>query len=322
MTAPSVRSWRSTLWGYAPELAIGLAAILYGSTFRVTQVSIERTTPAALNTIRFAVGAAAILPFALQGGWRGPRVRHTDTLRIFIAISVVVGLITAAGTMAQTIGLRHTTVSNSAFITGLFAVFTPIIEAVIYRRWPRRGIVEAVAVSMVGLYLLTGASFSLHFGDVITLAAALFYAGWYVIVGAYANRFNTIAFVATQLAVISIVCLPFAIIDGFGKIDSYVVWTILYTGIGCSAIAFSLSAWAQRRVDPSRTTIISLMEPVVAGVIGYFVGERLGIPGYLGAVLILGAIVIAERGTHGKRAPVETSVETSRETSRETSSGV
>jgi drug/metabolite transporter (DMT)-like permease len=307
VTAARARSWRSTLSGYAPELAIGLAAILYGSTFRVTQVSIERTNPAALNTMRYAVGAAVILPFALRGGWRGPRVRRTDTLRIFIVISVAVGLITAAGTMAQTIGLRHTTVSNSAFITGLFAVFTPIIEAVIYRRWPRRGIVEAVAVSMVGLYLLTGASFSLHFGDLMTLAAALFYAGWYVVVGAFANRFNTVAFVATQLAVISIVCLPFAVVDGFGEIDSYVLWTVIYTGVGCSAIAFSLSAWAQRRVDPSRTTIISLVEPVVAGVIGYFVGERLGIPGYLGAVLILGAIVIAERGTHRGASVAETS---------------
>lgn len=303
MTRASIRSGRNVLWGYAPELAICLAAILYGSTFRVMQVSLERTTPAALNTIRFAVGAAAILPFALRSGWRGPQVRNTDTLRIFIWISFAVGLVTAAGTMAQTIGLRHTTVSNSAFITGLFAVFTPIIEAVIYRRWPRRGIVAAVAVSMLGLYLLTGASSSFHFGDVVTLAAAVFYAAWYVIVGAYTNRFNTVAFVATQLAVISIVCLPFAVLNGFGKIDSYVIWTILYTGVGCSAIAFSLVAWAQRRVDPSRTTIISLLELVVAGIIGYFVGERLGVPGYLGATLILAAIVIAERGTHRVSAP-------------------
>ena len=35
-------------------------------------------------------------------------------------------------------------------------------------------------------------------------------------------------------------------------------------------------------------------EPVVAGIIGYWVGERLGVAGYLGAAVILLGIVIAE----------------------------
>ena len=44
--------------------------------------------------------------------------------------------------------------------------------------------------------------------------------------------------------------------------------------------------------------MINLLEPVVAGVIGYFAGERLGISGYLGAALILASIFVVERGTH------------------------
>ena len=53
-----------------------------------------------------------------------------------------------------------------------------------------------------------------------------------------------------------------------------------------------LSAYS--RVEPSRAAVILLFEPVVAGVIGYWVGERLGFTGYLGAVVILAGILLAE----------------------------
>jgi drug/metabolite transporter (DMT)-like permease len=43
-------------------------------------------------------------------------------------------------------------------------------------------------------------------------------------------------------------------------------------------------------------------EPVVAGVVGFFVGERLGVSGYIGALVILGGIVIAESASWRKRA--------------------
>jgi len=62
----------------------------------------------------------------------------------------------------------------------------------------------------------------------------------------------------------------------------------------CSALAFSLQLWGQRYVEPSRAAVILLFEPVVAGFIGYMVGERLGAAGYLGALVIFVGIVLAE----------------------------
>jgi drug/metabolite transporter (DMT)-like permease len=62
----------------------------------------------------------------------------------------------------------------------------------------------------------------------------------------------------------------------------------------CSAIAFTMQLWGQRYVEPSRAAVILLFEPVVAGVIGYWVGERLGFTGYVGAIVILAGILLAE----------------------------
>jgi hypothetical protein len=293
-----VRPVRSGWRAYAPELAIVLASVLYGATFRVVQVSVERTTPSAFVFMRYGIGALVLLPFAIRRGWRGPRSLPKDGWRLVIGVAVLVASFSAIGALVQSIGLRSTTTSNSAFITSLFVVFTPIVESLVYRRWPRRGIVGAVLVAMLGLWLITGASFSMGRGDALTLVAAALYGGWYVAIGAYTNRMDTVSFTCAQLFAASLMMVPFVAAQGFGTVDGYVIATVLFTGIACTAFAFALTAWAQRLVDPSRTSIISLVEPVVAGVVGYWVGERLGIGGYAGALLIIVAILIAERGTH------------------------
>jgi drug/metabolite transporter (DMT)-like permease len=55
-------------------------------------------------------------------------------------------------------------------------------------------------------------------------------------------------------------------------------------------------------IDAERAGVINLLEPIVAGVIGYFIGERLGVLGYIGAAMILVGIVVVERGTHPTRS--------------------
>jgi len=284
--------------GYRPELAIATAAILYGSTFEIVQDALHDLTPSGLNVFRFALGAAVLAPFALTRSWRGPRPRPADSRRTVFIGGAAIGAIAAGAYFCQNLGLQHTSTSNSAFITGLFAVTTPVIEAIIFRRSPRSAIWIAVAMSVLGLFLLTGAEPTLGFGDSVTLVTALLFGFWFVSIGMFANRVDVICLTAVQLAAIAAFSLPIAFVEGFGSLSSDATVGILLTGIGCSAVAFSLSVWAQRTIDPSRASLLNLLEPVVAGVIGYAVGERLGFVGYLGAALILAAIVVAERGTH------------------------
>lgn len=290
-SAPGVR-------GYFPELAIAAASFLYGVTFSIVQDALDHTTPMGFNLMRFSVGALVVLPFALSRSWAGPGRRPTDSMRTFLLGGASLGVIAAFAYLFQNVGLQHTSTSNSAFITGLFAVFTPIVEAIVYRRFPRHGIVLAVAISIVGLFFLTGAELSMSYGDAVTLLTAALFGCWYVRTGMLANRFDIFGLTAVQLVVVALVSVPFVVIEGFGEVNTSVVLTVIFTGIGCSAVAFALSAWAQRTIDASRASILNLLEPVVAGVVGYAVGERLGFVGYFGAALILAGIFVAERGTH------------------------
>lgn len=292
----------SRLRGYAPELAIAAASALYGSTFVLVQDALEATTPSALNTMRFTLGALVLLPFALKRGWRGPSPRPNDSARSMVHGALLLGVLAAIAYECQNVGLEYTSTSNSAFITGLFAVFAPIAAAIWYRHLPRRGIVGAVVLSMIGLFFLTGAEPTLGFGDAITLGTAVAFGIWFVVISEVVPRFDILTLTAMQLATIAVVSGAITLLEGWGTFTATVWIAIVVTGIGCSAVAFSLSAWAQRTIDPARASILNLLEPVVAGFVGYAAGERLGVVGYFGAFLILAGIVVAELGTH--RAPI------------------
>jgi drug/metabolite transporter (DMT)-like permease len=275
-----------------PELALVSATAAYGATFVLVQDALERVTPVGFILLRFAVGALVLAPFAFARSWRRPRVAATP--REFTWACIAFGVVAFIGYWFQNAGLEQTTTSNSAFITGLFVVFVPLIETVVLRKAPPANVLIAVVVSTFGLFLLTGADLSLNRGDMLTLGCAFFFGIWIYLGGRYAQRFDPIAITAAQLAIVALLAVPFAAIDGIGTIDAQVVAAVLVTGVLCSAIAFTMQLWGQRYVEPSRAAVILLFEPVVAGVIGYWVGERLGFTGYVGAVVILAGILLAE----------------------------
>jgi drug/metabolite transporter (DMT)-like permease len=280
---------------YLPELALIAATIAYGSTFVVVQNALDDVTPAGFILLRFTIGTVALAPFALRRGFRRPGV--VTTRRHFTQAAVAFGVVGFVGYWFQNAGLERTSTSNSAFITGLFVVFTPLIEIVVTRHPPEPRVLVAVGVSVFGLYLLTGASLDIGAGDALTLGCAFFFAIWIVLGSAFSQWFDPVALTAAQMGVLALCALPAAMVSGVGHVTADVIGAALLTGVVCSAIAFSLQLWGQRSVGASRAAVILMFEPVVAGFVGYLVGERLGVTGYVGAFVILAGILIAESRT-------------------------
>jgi drug/metabolite transporter (DMT)-like permease len=274
---------------FAAEGALVLAAFFFGVTFVLVQDAIEDVTPSGYVTLRFIIGAAVLAPFA----WRITR-RSREPPGLLWRAGTLAGLLLFAGYITQTVGLQYTEASTSAFITGLYAIFTPIIEAIVRRRLPPPAVCVGVVVATGGLFLLTGAELAFGRGELLTLACALSFAIWIVYQGGYANRLHTIPFVTVQMAVLAGVSLPVTAATGLGELTGLALFAAAFTGVACSSVALSLQLYGQRRVSPSRAALILLMEPVFAGIAGYVVGERLGALRLAGAVAILVGIGVAE----------------------------
>ena len=267
------------------------------------QNALVDVTPVAYMLLRFGVAGLVLAPFAFRNGWRnrepggvgsGSRRNAADDFRSFVTAGIFFGAIGWVGYWFQNTGLQHTTTSDSAFITGLFVVFTPLVETVMRRRFPNRLVIGAVSMAAVGLFLLTGARFGLGRGNALTLGCAASFGVWIYVGGRLANRFDAVALVFLEMVTFTALSLPLVVVDGMGHVTGRVWLAVLVTGILCSAVGFTLQLWGQRRIEPARAAVILLFEPVVAGFVGYAVGERLGLKGYVGALVILASILVAE----------------------------
>jgi drug/metabolite transporter (DMT)-like permease len=102
---------------------------------------------------------------------------------------------------------------------------------------------------------------------------------------------------AVQLAVCGL--STFVVAAATGQLvapDEGQVWLALgVTSLLATALAFYVQTYAQRHASPSRTALILASEPAFAGLFAYVLtDESLSALGWVGAALILGAIVTVE----------------------------
>jgi drug/metabolite transporter (DMT)-like permease len=279
-----------------PGLLLLLTPILWGATFPAAKVGLE-----AIGVFPFMfwtrfVGFLTILaavPLVARGEVTAPAVRRVAGPGFLLG-----GLIFVAYVL-QTEGLARTTATNAGFITGLYVVFTPILGLVLFRR--RAGSVAWVAglVSLVGMALLSVPGFGElrpRFGDLLVLASAVAWAGHAVGVGYFAGRHPSLLLSLAQMAATATFHLAAVIPIGFLAPDTGQVWLmLLITGLLGTGVAYTLQVIAQETITATRAVVILAGEAVSAAAISYvWLGERLDPHQWLGALLVLGAIVLSE----------------------------
>ena len=216
-------------------------------------------------------------------------VRRLPTRRE-IWVGVVAGAVLAAGYLTQTVGLTITSPGNSGLITGLFVVFTPLIDRIfgVKLRWFT---LTAVAIALTGTVLLVGGPSGFGLGDLLTVACAFFYALHLVLLSRWSPGLRPATLAMLQMG-------TGAVIFSAGGSWSLTppapdVWlAIVVTGVFASALAFYIQTWAQQHLSASRTALILTTEPawaVVAAVV--LAGQRFGLLQAAGAALMLVAIV-------------------------------
>lgn len=261
-----------------------LAAFLFGTTFVVVKDAVADAQPIPFLGVRFLVAAAAM--------WLLARRAPPDpgVLRAGVAC----GLVLLAGYVFQTVGLQRTSATTSAFITYLLVVIVPLLSALVLRRPPAAATAAGIVLAVGGLALLSDTGLRVRAGELLTVLCALAFAIHIVMLAVFAPRHDWRRLTAVQLTVVGVGCAVPGFVAGGYRFSSSVWMAAIYTGIGASAVAFSLMTWAQRRVSPSRAALLLMLEPVFAAVLAIGAGERFGIRAAGGAALILLGVLVSE----------------------------
>jgi drug/metabolite transporter (DMT)-like permease len=270
-------------------LALVAVTVVWGITFVQVKDAVELYPLFAFLAVRFAI-ASMVLAVPAAG-----RLRSLGR-RGWVAGSSL-GLLLAAGYALQTAGLERTTVSSAGFITGLYVVFTPLLALLLFRTRVGRAVWLGVALAVAGLAMLSGVGAGDAVGDLLVLAGSAAYSLQIVLMERYAPRYDAVAFTqAEMLAAFG----GFAVVAvALGQVEVPRGWTVwgalLVTGIFASALGFLIQTWAQRRTSATRTALAFALEPVWAGLFGFWLaGDRLGALGWGGCAVIMAGILVAE----------------------------
>jgi drug/metabolite transporter (DMT)-like permease len=279
------------------DLALAVCALIWGATFVVIKNALTDISVIAYMAIRF--GLAAIVMAVIY--WRA--VRGLTSRAIWAGAQI--GFFMFGGYVFQIAGLKFTTPSKAAFITGTFVVFVPILLAFFGRRRIGSWIWAGAVAVLSGLYFLTvppegfGA---LNHGDPIVFGCAIMFALHMIFIGRYVGEHSVAALSFMQVATtafLSAALLPLAAAAGWEHPriawTGNVIFAIVLTALGATVICFSLQTWAQQYAAPSHAAILVSLEPVFAAITSIALGgEHLSARFLTGAALILGGIFLAE----------------------------
>jgi drug/metabolite transporter (DMT)-like permease len=278
---------------WSADLALATIALIWGATFVTVKQALADVSTILFLALRFALAAGA-LALALRGRYGAFLERPRA-----VTSGVFAGFFLFAGYAFQTAGLRYTTPSKSAFITGLSIVLVPLVASLVYKRAPRiaEGFGVMVAAAGMGLLTLEDLSLRVGYGDLLTLCCAVAFAVHIVAVGHFSQRFGF-----EGLSVVQITSAAVFSMATFWWIETpQIRWTtslliaLAVTGLLATALAFTVQAWAQKHTTATRTALIFALEPVFAWITSYIVaGETLSNQAVTGAILILAGIVLVE----------------------------
>lgn len=291
------------LWA---DLALGICALIWGATFVVVKDALRDVSVFVYVAVRFGLSATIMVAIF----WRD--LRQLTTRAAWAGAEI--GVFMFGGYAFQTAGLKLTTPSKAAFITGSSVVLVPVILAACGLRkitaWIWAGAISALA----GLYLLTVPADGLgglNRGDPIVFLGAIMFALHIIFVARHVERHTVGALAFTQIATTALLAAVFVPVVGRLQWERpHWAWTgnlifaVLVTSIGSTVIGFSFQVWAQQYASPTHTAILISLEPVFAALTSWLLGaEHLGSRVLLGAALILAGILLAELKSPAPAAP-------------------
>lgn len=270
-------------------LALVAVTAVWGLTFVQVKDAVALYPLFAFLAVRFAI-AALVLAAPAAGRMRSLGARGGTA-------GAALGLLLALGYALQTAGLERTTVSSAGFITGLYVVFTPLLALLLFRTRVGRAVWLGVVLAVAGLAMLSGVGAGDAAGDLLVLGGSAAYSLQIVLMERYAPRYDPVAF--TQAEMLAAFAGFAAVAVALGQVEVPRGWTVwgalLVTGIFASALGFLVQTWAQRQLSAARTALAFALEPVWAGLFGFWLaGDRLGMLGWGGCAVIMAGIAVAE----------------------------
>jgi drug/metabolite transporter (DMT)-like permease len=274
--------------------------VIWGIPYLLIKVAVDDLSPELLVLARTGIAALLLLPIAAARRELRPLAGHWMPLVVFAGIEIALPWFL--------LGSAETRLSSS--LTGLLIAAVPLVATAIALTTGARERVGletglGLALGVVGVAAIVGLNFGgasvLPIAEVAVVAVC--YAAGPVILQRWLSGLPALGVIAASLALTALAYVPIAAFSVTDRMPSAkAAGAVLGLAVICTAIAFLLFFALIAEVGPVRATVITYVNPAVAGVLGVAIlGEDLTMGMIVGFVLVLAGSVLATRPA---RAPV------------------
>ena len=259
--------------------------VIWGIPYLLIRVAVRELPPPALVFLRTAPAALLLAPLAL----------HRRELRPLLARWRWVVLYTAVELAIPWLLLSHAEERLSSSLAGLLVAAVPLIAAVLYRAVGAGEHLDAhrlvgLVIGFVGVAALVGidTSGSSPMAIAEVLVVALCYATGPLIISRRLADLPSLGVIAASLVLTAVAYAPAGLLSMPASISAATVGAVATLALVCTVLAFLLFFALIREVGPSRTTVITYVNPLVAVLLGVLIlGEPLTLGIAVGMPLIL-----------------------------------
>ena len=285
---------------FRADIALIFVALVWGATFLPMAGATATNGVFTILFWRFLISFVLMSAFTLK-------FRKFDPNSV--KYGVILGLFLFCGFSAQTFAFKFTYSGAVAFISGLNVVIVPFLMFLLFRQRIYVYSFVGIFLGALGLYFLSNARFGLSFGELLSVVCAFAWALHIIFTSIFVKRCELFMLINTQFAVVCVLSLIFAFIfEGGAKpnLDYAFYKAMVISIVFATLFGFIMQHLMLRYTSPVKAALIFTLEPVSAGVLGYFVGgEHLDPLQISGAAIILAGIVISELGSYYKSKRIE-----------------
>ena len=267
-----------------------IGTFFWGMTFVFVKEGIEIIDVFTFLSIRFYIATLLLTV-----------IFHKELAKIdrrLLLYGILLGAVLTLSYVTQTIGLKYTSASKAAFITGLSVIFVPIFVTILHKKIPCIELILASLICLLGIWIMSNSNdMKMRSTDVWVFACAVLFAIYIILVGRYTKIFPSAAFTIIQLITVAITTGFMAGIESLFSIPpEYTVWqAILICAVLATAFMYTIQNKFQKFISEVKASIIFSFEPIFAAITAYFyLGEEITGHVIIGGMLIFGGMILSE----------------------------
>lgn len=291
----------------AGHIAAFIAVLCWGCSFISSKVLMDGAglSPVEVYVYRFFI--AYLLILALTSRQIRSRSRRDE---IQLALCGI-----CSGTLyflMENYALKYTSTGNVSLLSSISPIFTAILLAFLYKTRMRAGEIWGSAVAFAGVALVIlsepislGLGLEIHpLGDLLSLSCALSWAIYSIAIKRLIPIYSSL-FITRKLFFYGLISsVPLLFIQHeplhlgalFNMEQPVYMFNLLFLAVMCSSLAYLLWNGSMKMIGPlSTNNYIYFQAPITMIAGALILGESIYLLGYVGCLLVLGGLFIADK---------------------------